>query len=270
MGALHEGHRRLVERARAENAAVVASVFVNPLQFGPGEDFRRYPRTFERDAALLDACGVDVLYAPAAERMYVPGFATAIDPGPLGTVLEGAARPGHFAGVATVVVKLLNAIEPTALYLGQKDAQQVAVLRRVLVDLDVAAGIVVCPTVREGDGLALSSRNAYLSPEERAAAPSLYRSVAAVARAVEAGAGDLRAAIASGAALLEPPLQWEYLTVVDPATFAPLEGLARPSLVVAVARAGSVRLLDNVVVTALDGSDPFVTPQRRSALRSRR
>ncbi len=171
MGAIHAGHLALVERARRENASVAASVFVNPLQFGPGEDFERYPRALERDASLFERAGVDVLYVPTAARMYGPAFSTAVDVGALATTFEGAARPGHFVGVATVVLKLLNALEPTVLYLGQKDAQQVAVLRRMIDDLDLATSVVVSPTVREPDGLALSSRNAYLTPVERAAAP---------------------------------------------------------------------------------------------------
>jgi pantoate--beta-alanine ligase len=269
MGALHAGHLKLVERARSENAAVAVSLFVNLLQFGPGEDFERYPRAFERDAALLESGGVDLLYAPSVERMYPSGFATSIDVGQLGRILEGAARPGHFAGVATVVLKLVNAIEPTAVYLGQKDAQQVAVLRRVFADFDLAAGMVVCPTVRESDGLALSSRNAYLSVAERAAAPSLHRAVESVAGAVEAGVADTQTALAAGRGLLEAPLTWEYLTLVDPTSFLSLEGIRRPALVAAVARAGAVRLLDNAVVVGPDGTDPFVTPARRAAARLR-
>ncbi len=271
MGALHAGHVALVERARRENASVAASIFVNPLQFGPTEDYERYPRSFERDAALLEQSGVDLLYVPSAARMYGPDFSTRVEVGTLGSVFEGAARPGHFAGVTTIVLKLLNALEPTAVYLGQKDAQQVAVLRRMIDDLDVATGLVVSPTVREPDGLALSSRNAYLSPAERAAAPSLHRAVRVVARAVEAAETvDCLSAIAIGSVLLESPLVWEYLAVVDPATFQPFVELHRPALVVAVARAGAVRLLDNAVVPALDGTDPLVTPARRTAARSGR
>lgn len=271
MGAIHAGHLALVERARRENASVAASVFVNPLQFGPGEDFERYPRALERDASLFERAGVDVLYVPTAARMYGPSFSTAVDVGALATTFEGAARPGHFVGVATVVLKLLNALEPTVLYLGQKDAQQVAVLRRMIDDLDLATSVVVSPTVREPDGLALSSRNAYLTPVERAAAPSLHRAVRFVARAVEAAETvDSAGAIAIGTTMLEAPLVWEYLAVVDPATFEPLVEVRRPALVVAAVRASAVRLLDNVVVPALDGSDPFVTPARRAAARSGR
>ena len=171
MGALHAGHLALVDRARRENAAVVASIFVNPLQFGPHEDYSRYPRDFPRDAALLEERGVDLLYAPSVDRMYGPDFATTIDVGPVAAPFEGAARPGHFLGVATVVAKLLHAVEPTTLYLGQKDVQQTAVLRRMIEDLDLPVAPVVCRTVRESSGLALSSRNAYLSPQERRPEP---------------------------------------------------------------------------------------------------
>jgi pantoate--beta-alanine ligase len=262
MGALHEGHLALVDRAKAENASTVASIFVNPLQFGVGEDFARYPRGFERDAELLSSHGVDLLYAPAPERMYPPGFASALDVGSLGARIEGERRPGHFAGVATVVVKLLHAIEPTSLYLGQKDAQQTAVIRAATRDLDMATNIVVAPTVREADGLALSSRNGYLGTEERAAAPSLYRAVRAVADAVLGGERDPRKARSAGLDLLEPPLRWDYLEIVDPLAFAPLDPLTRPAVVVAVAFAGSTRLLDNVTIPGADGIDPILTPLR--------
>ncbi|MGH7727971.1 MAG: pantoate--beta-alanine ligase, partial [Vulcanimicrobiaceae bacterium] len=190
MGALHEGHLALVERARSENATVVASVFVNPLQFGPNEDFERYPRSFEHDVELLTASGVELLYAPSVERMYPAGFEASVDLGALATRFEGARRPGHFAGVATVVLKLLHALEPTTAYFGQKDVQQAVVLRKLAHDLDLPSAIAVVPTVREPDGLARSSRNAYLSPQERAAAPSFALALAAVAAAVAAGVED--------------------------------------------------------------------------------
>jgi pantoate--beta-alanine ligase len=262
MGALHAGHLALVERARRENASVVASIFVNPLQFGPHEDYEKYPRAFATDAELFAAHGVDVLYAPSVERMYPPGFAASIDVGPLATRFEGERRPGHFAGVATVVAKLLHAIEPTSLYLGQKDVQQTAVLRAMVRDLDMATNVVVAPTVREADGLARSSRNAYLSPDERAAAPSLYRALRAVADAVLAGETDPERTLAAGRALLAAPLAWDYLAVVDAHTFLPCEPLARPAVAIGVARAGTTRLLDNVTIAGPDGRDPIVTPER--------
>jgi pantoate--beta-alanine ligase len=250
MGALHAGHLALVERAVRENASVAASIFVNPLQFGANEDFARYPRDFERDAALLAAAGVALLYAPSAAVMYPPGFATSIDPGPAALGFEGALRPGHFAGVATVVVKLLNALQPATLYLGQKDAQQVAVLRTAVRDLDIPVEIVVVPTLRDRDGLALSSRNVYLDGAQRAAAPSLHRALEAVARAVDSGENDARRAALAGATMIESPLELEYLAVVDPLTFAPLDRIVAPALAIGAVRAGATRLIDNEHVVA--------------------
>ena len=262
MGALHAGHLALVNRARRENASVVASLFVNPLQFGPNEDFAKYPRAFDADAALLESAGVDVLYAPEPGRMYPPGFASTISAGDVATGFEGARRPGHFDGVATVVAKLFNAIEPTSAYFGQKDVQQTAVVRTFVRDLDFATNIVVVPTLREDDGLAMSSRNVYLSPAERAAAPSLYRAISAVAAAIEAGESDPGRACAAGAQLLETPLRWEYLAIVDPATFAPVACAEGPAVVIAVAVAGTTRLLDNITIPNAAGIDPIVTPPR--------
>ncbi len=192
MGALHRGHLALVEAARAENRHVVATIFVNPLQFGPREDLARYPRPFARDAALLAAAGVDLLFHPPVEELYPPGFATAIEVGGPAARLEGAARPGHFRGVATVVAKLLSLTSPTRAYFGQKDAQQLAVLRRMVADLDLPFELRTVPTVREPNGLALSSHNAYLGPAERAAAPALYRALRAAARAWRADTRDRR------------------------------------------------------------------------------
>jgi pantoate--beta-alanine ligase len=260
MGALHAGHISLVERARAENASVVASIFVNPLQFGPNEDYAKYPRSFEHDVEMLAQAGVDLLYAPAVERMYPPNFAASIDVGAVATSFEGARRPGHFAGVATVVAKLLHAIEPTSLYLGQKDVQQTAVLRAMLRDLDMATNAVVVPTLRDVDGLALSSRNVYLSAAERAAAPSLFRALTAAAEAVEKGETDSARVLASARELLEEPLVWDYLAVIDPETFVECDPLRRSTVAIGVARAGSVRLLDNVTIPSAVGVDPILTP----------
>ena len=262
MGALHAGHLALIDRAKDENASVVASIFVNPLQFAPHEDFSRYPRAFERDAELLREHGVDLLYAPSVERMYPAGFAATIDAGPVGDVLEGARRPGHFAGVATVVSKLLHAIEPTSLYLGQKDVQQAIVLRAMIRDLDMATNVVVAPTVREADGLALSSRNVYLTPEQRAAAPSFSRALRAIGAALEGGERDAARALAAGRPLLEAPLAWDYLEIVDPATFLPLTTVVGAALVVGTVFAGTTRLLDNLPVAGPDGRDPVLTPAR--------
>ncbi len=268
MGALHAGHASLVARAKRENASVVASLFVNPLQFGPNEDFERYPRSFDADVALLEASGVDLLYAPSIERMYPRDFAARVTVGPIAQDFEGAARSGHFDGVATVVCKLLHAIEPTLLYVGQKDVQQAVVLRALVRDLDFPAHVVVTPTVREPDGLALSSRNAYLDAAERRAAPSFFRALGAIAAAVAGGEIQPARALAAGKSLLQAPLRWEYLAIVDPQTFGPQKPLMRPSLVIGVARAGTTRLLDNVPVRGADGIDPIVTPER-SRRRSR-
>jgi pantoate--beta-alanine ligase len=204
MGALHAGHLALVRRAREECAGVAVSIFVNPLQFGPGEDYDRYPRAFEGDVAALREAGVDLVYAPDAVTMYPDGFAAAVDPGPLGEQFEGALRPGHFRGVATVCVKLFATVAPNRVYFGAKDAQQVAVLGRIIADLNLPLELVVCPTVREPDGLALSSRNVYLDSEQRAAAPSIHRALEAIAAAVRTGETDRERAVARGRAELAP------------------------------------------------------------------
>jgi pantoate--beta-alanine ligase len=243
MGALHAGHLALAARARAENATVVASIFVNPLQFGPNEDFGRYPRAFESDLEALGAAGVDVVYAPSVTTMYPPDFGTRVDPGPVSETYEGALRPGHFQGVATVCLKLFAAASPDRAYFGQKDAQQVAVLRRVVADLDLGLELVVLPTIREPDGLALSSRNVYLGPAERAAAPALHRALTAVADAVRAGESRERA-VALGRTLLVAPAREAYLDVVDPERFVPTESRA-PALAVGSIWLGTTRLIDN-------------------------
>ena len=245
MGALHAGHLALVRRARAECRFLAVSLFVNPLQFGPGEDYDRYPRAFESDTAALRAAGVDLVYAPAAATMYPPGFATGVDPGPLGEVFEGALRPGHFRGVATVCTKLFATVPPERAYFGAKDAQQVAVLQRVVADLDLPLELVVCPTVREADGLALSSRNVYLDAEQRAAAPSLHRALDAVVSAVRGGETDRERAVARGRAELRAPLRLAYLEIVDPATFEAHATVRLPALAIASAWAGTTRLIDN-------------------------
>ncbi|HEY6235313.1 MAG TPA: pantoate--beta-alanine ligase [Candidatus Elarobacter sp.] len=245
MGALHAGHRALVARARAESRTVAASIFVNPLQFGPSEDFDRYPRSFDADVAALRAAGVDLLYAPDVATMYPPGFATAIDPGPVGASYEGALRPGHFSGVATVCVKLFATLSPDRAYFGAKDAQQVAVLRRVLADLDLPIELVVVPTVREPDGLALSSRNVYLDDEERAAAPSLHRALDAIVRAVRSGEHDRERALARGREQLVAPLREAYLDIVDPATFAAADDVRPPARAIASGWCGTTRLIDH-------------------------
>lgn len=248
MGALHAGHLALIARAR-EHASVVASIFVNPLQFGAGEDFERYPRDFEGDREQLQNAGVELLFAPDVAAMYPAGFSTSIDVGAIGESFEGAIRPGHFRGVATVVVKLLHVIGPDTLYLGQKDAQQSAVLKRAVRDLSLPVEIRVVETVREKDGLALSSRNAYLEPDERAAAPTLYHSLLALRAALERGASK-SAAIGEARSALASMARPEYYDVVDAETFEPLERLRPSAFIIGATRFGKTRLIDNLWVRA--------------------
>jgi len=248
MGALHSGHLQLVRAAVERCRSVAASVFVNPMQFAAGEDFDRYPRDYAGDREKLAAAGVDLLFAPQTETMYPSGFSTIVDVGDLGSAYEGAARPTHFRGVTTVVSKLLNIIRPDALFLGQKDAQQTAVLRKLVRDLDFAVRVEIVPTVRESDGLALSSRNAYLSTQERAAAPSLHRALDVMLEKLRAGR-DAVTARKTAWDVLQLPGSWDYLDVVDMDTFAPLEFLRAPAFVIGAARFGATRLIDNVLVS---------------------
>src|SRR5689334_14337109 len=241
MGFLHAGHVSLVERARRENDAVVASIFVNPTQFGPKEDLAAYPRDFERDKALLEKAGCDAVFAPEVAEMYPKGAATLVDVGDVSAPLEGERRPGHFRGVATVVLKLFNIVQPTRAYFGQKDAQQLGVIRRVVRDLDVPVEVVGCPTVRESDGLAMSSRNSYLDPAQRQAAPVLHRALQAATRAWEAGERDAEALRRAMRAVLdaEPLARTDYVSVADPLSFAELarvDGAALLSMAVFVGR----------------------------------
>lgn len=258
MGALHAGHRSLIERARRECDRVVVSIFVNPAQFGPGEDLDRYPRTLEADLALCGECGVDAVFVPTVEAMYPGGATTRVEVGgSLGGVLEAEHRPGHFGGVATVVTKLLTAARPARAYFGQKDAQQCAVVRRLAADLDTGAEIVVCPTVRDADGLALSSRNVYLSPDQRRQALAIPRALGAAARAWEAGerSPDRLREIAARVLGEAPELRPDYVAVVDPETFdEPSDGCVRCEILIA-ARIGGTRLID-VIRPGLD--DPPV------------
>jgi pantoate--beta-alanine ligase len=228
MGALHDGHRALLRAARAECDRVVMSLFVNPTQFGPGEDLDRYPRDEAGDRTIGAAEGVDEVYAPAVEDMYPDGFATVVSVGALGRRFEGAYRPGHFDGVTTVVLKLFARVRPDVAYFGRKDAQQLAVVRRMTADLDVPVAIRAVDTVREADGLAVSSRNIYLSPQERLAAPSLHRAL-----------------LARDPALCEGEL--DYLAVVDPGSFDAVEPRAG-ALVIGAARFGATRLIDNIAL----------------------
>lgn len=244
MGALHDGHFELVRRARAQCASLAASVFVNPLQFAENEDLDRYPRDFEGDRAGLSAAGVDVLFAPSTAEMYAPGFSTKIDVGAVGAAYEGSIRHTHFAGVATVVVKLLNIVRPDVLYLGQKDAQQTAVLRKAVRDLDIPVRVEIVPTAREDDGLARSSRNVYLTEQQREHAPSLHRAVKTFRDAMTSGA-EKSDAMRAARAELWAEATLDYLDLVDADTFAPIDRLRPPAFVVAAARFGATRLLDN-------------------------
>ncbi|MFG1971665.1 pantoate--beta-alanine ligase [Nonomuraea fuscirosea] len=248
MGALHEGHRSLIRQARVRADQVVVSIFVNPLQFSPNEDFSRYPRTFDSD---LDACraeGVDVVFHPAVEDMYPPDRQISVSSGEMGRIVEGAARPGHFDGMLTVVLKLFNLVQPDLAVFGQKDAQQLALIRRMVADFDLPIEILGSPTVREPDGLALSSRNRFLSEDDR-------RLALALSRALRAGAARLTPSEIrrTAMAVLDeagPGLEVDYLALVDPATFAEVSELYEGLAVLAVAaRVGSTRLIDNVTLT---------------------
>lgn len=247
MGALHDGHLQLVRTARAQCTSVVVSVFVNPMQFGPNEDFEKYPRDLAADRRKLLEAGVDFIFSPDTQAMYPPGFSTVVEVGALGTVFEGAIRPEHFRGVTTVVSKLLHVVNADVLYLGQKDAQQTAVLRKMVRDLDFQTRVEIVPTVREADGLAMSSRNAYLSPEERAAAPSLHAALQQMLADLRAGSDVVRAR-ERARTLLAKPGTWDYLDAVEMDTFAPLEQLRAPAFVIGAARFGSTRLIDNLMV----------------------
>jgi pantoate--beta-alanine ligase len=246
MGALHRGHEALLRRARAECASVLATVFVNPAQFGPQEDLARYPRTLEEDVALLGRAGTDAVYVPAPADVYPEGFASWIVPEGPAEPLEGAMRPGHFRGVATVVYLLWRRARPDRAYFGRKDAQQLAVVRRMVEDLELSGTVVPCPTVREPDGLALSSRNRYLARADRERALGLSRALEAMAQAAASGTVDPEALRSEGARVLrEAALDVDYLAVVDPHTMTPVGRLDAPALAVSTVRVRSVRLLDN-------------------------
>ncbi|MFG1754552.1 pantoate--beta-alanine ligase [Streptosporangium sandarakinum] len=247
MGALHEGHRSLMRLAREQADHVAVSVFVNPLQFGPNEDFSRYPRTFDADLEVCAAEGVSVVFAPSADDMYLPDRQVGVSAGRMGTVAEGAFRPGHLDGVLTVVLKLFNLVRPDVAVFGQKDAQQLAMIRRMVADLDVPVAVVGGPTVREADGLALSSRNRYLSDDDRRAALSL-------SRALFAGAERRTPAEIRGAAREvldgEPEVSLDYLILVDPATFEEVgDDHVGEAILAVAAKVSSTRLIDNVTVT---------------------
>lgn len=254
MGALHEGHLSLVRLARERCPRVAASIFVNPTQFNDKKDLERYPRTLERDMEMLRTAGCDVVFAPEPGDIYPDGFSTAIDVGAVTRPLEGAMRPGHFNGVAVVVTKLLNIVRPTHAVFGQKDAQQLAVIRRMVRDLDLPVEIVAGPTMREADGLAMSSRNALLTAEDRMAAPVLYRALCAVREAYAAGerSGDVLRAQMSKALGAEGRAAPEYVSVAHPVTLAELDRVGPEGALVSLAvRLGAVRLIDNVVLTGV-------------------
>ncbi len=250
MGALHEGHLSLVRRARTECDVVVASIFVNPLQFGPGEDFARYPRTFEADCRSLEAEGVEVLFAPTAEEMYREGSVTTVTVAGVGDRLDGASRPGHFTGVATVVAKLFHVVAPTKAYFGQKDAAQLAVLRQMVRDLNFDVELVGCAIMRDSDGLALSSRNKYLSAEEREQALALHRCLLRIQESIARGERESATLIRSGLEVLgaEPEVRVDYLAIVDANTLLPVERADSGTLVAVAAYVGKTRLIDNFLV----------------------
>ncbi len=250
MGALHQGHLSLVRAAQTSCDAVAVSIFVNPTQFGPKEDFASYPRTLEEDSRTLEAAGVDVVFAPSVQEMYPSGASTFVEVTGLSDRLDGASRPGHFRGVATVVAKLLNIFTPDHAFFGQKDAAQVAVLRKMVRDLRFAAQLVVCPTVREPDGLAMSSRNRNLSEEQRRQALVLSRALFAVQELVRKGEhGSARLlAMASSVMAGEPAVQMDYCRIVDPDTLEDMPDVGKGALVAVAARVGTTRLIDNLLI----------------------
>ena len=250
MGYLHEGHLSLVRRARADNATAAASIFVNPTQFGENEDLSTYPRDMEGDLEKLRREGIDLVFAPSASEVYPPGFDTSIDVGSIARGLEGEHRPGHFTGVATVVCKLLTIVRPDNVYFGQKDAQQCLVVKRLNADLNLGANVVVMPTVRDPDGLALSSRNAYLNPDDRQAALSLSRALRLADSLCAEGIRDA-ATIRSQMMMvlnIEPAASVDYVSIADAETLQELTAIDRPTLVSLAVHVGVVRLIDNVVL----------------------
>lgn len=254
MGALHEGHVSLIRAARRETGFVVVSIFVNPTQFGPKEDFARYPRPLERDLGICAAEGVDLVFHPDVNVMYPPGFTTYVEVHRLQDVLCGASRPGHFRGVATVVLKLFNIVAPDVAYFGQKDAQQARLLQQMVEDLNVPVTMKICPTVREPDGLALSSRNQYLSPDERKQATVLYRTLEEIRRRVAAGERDAAslAGVAQDMIGRTPGARLDYVGLVDWQTLQPVDRLQGKVLAALAVFFGTTRLIDNVVVDVED------------------
>jgi pantoate--beta-alanine ligase len=256
MGALHEGHFSLIRAAQRECAPLVVSLFVNPKQFGPAEDFSKYPRTLEQDRAALEALGVDFLFAPSPQDMYPPGFRTSVVVEGLSDRLEGRSRPGHFRGVTTVVLKLFEIVQPRFAYFGRKDAQQARLIRQMSADLNLDTSVVVCPIVREADGLALSSRNVYLKAADRRAAAALSRSLAVVRNEVAKGERDTSRLLAAlrQVLALEPRVALDYAEIVDNDTLKPIPILRGTSYVLLAAKVGDTRLIDNALIES-DGEN---------------
>lgn len=251
MGALHEGHLSLVRMARARCEAVSASIFVNPTQFGPNEDFAKYPRSFEQDRQMLEDEGVDLLFAPSVAEMYPEGRSiTTVTVNSMSERLCGRSRPGHFQGVTTVVAKLFHVCGPDLAFFGQKDAAQVAIIRRMVRDLDFPLGIVPCPIVREADGLAMSSRNSYLSPQQRKDSLALSRSLTEMKRRFEGGERSVQKLIAAGAAAFGDAARLDYLEIVDPDSLEAIDKFDKPVLAAVAAFVGNVRLIDNILLPA--------------------
>ncbi|MGA2962295.1 MAG: pantoate--beta-alanine ligase [Candidatus Korobacteraceae bacterium] len=271
MGALHAGHLSLVRAARAQCGAVAASIFVNPLQFGPKEDLARYPRSFEQDCRLLVSEGVDLLFAPTVEQMYPPGAVTVVHVEGLSEKLDGKSRPGHFRGVTTVVAKLFEIVRPQFAYFGQKDAAQLAVLRKMVRDLNIDVEIVACPTIREADGIAMSSRNVYLSPDERQQALCLFRALSRVQSLAAAGEHDAGKLICAARQIIaaEMAAEVDYAEIVDPDTLDPVNDLKRGALVAIACTIGKTRLIDNILLPAIKAHSLSEEAQRPGTMPGR-
>ncbi|HXU49485.1 MAG TPA: pantoate--beta-alanine ligase [Candidatus Binatia bacterium] len=250
MGAIHEGHLSLVREAKSRCSPVVVSIFVNPTQFGPSEDLAKYPRPFETDCAALENLGVDYIFAPSADEMYPKGFSTAVSVNGIGDRLEGRSRPGHFRGVATVVLKLFEIVQPSLAFFGRKDAQQQALIRRMARDLDLDTQIVTCPIVREADGLALSSRNVYLKGDDRRAATILYCSLVALREQIDRGERNIGQLLATIQAVLasESAVVLDYADIVDAENFDKVMNLCGSCFAVLAAKVGATRLIDNALI----------------------
>ena len=267
MGALHEGHLSLVRAAKASCDVAAASIFVNPTQFGPNEDLEKYPRSFERDRELLKREGVELLFVPSVEEMYPAGAGTWVTVEELSGKLDGRSRPGHFRGVTTVVAKLFHIVEPDAAFFGQKDAAQLAIIRRMVRDLNLVVEIVACPIVREPDGLAMSSRNAYLDSQQRKQALALHRSLIRVQQLAGAGEPDAAKLAAAGREEFnQGAVRLDYFEIVDPESLDPLENVSNGALVAVAAFVGSTRLIDNVLLGKMPQQEPEKSPARKKAI----